>query len=120
MAEGLLRQLGGEAFAAYSAGSAPSTVNPMAIAAMAERGIDISQHRSKHLSEFLSQPFDYVITVCDNAAETCPLFPGKAARLHWSFPDPAAVDEPEARMAAFRSVRDGLEARLREWLATNP
>lgn len=120
MAEGLLRHLGGDSFDVYSAGSAPSIVNPMAITAMAERGIDISAQRSKHLSEFLHQPFDYVITVCDNAAESCPLFPGKATRLHWSFPDPAAVEDPAERMKAFRSVREGLATRFQEWMATNP
>ncbi|NTW01999.1 MAG: arsenate reductase ArsC [Oscillochloris sp.] len=120
MAEGLLRHLGGDSFDVYSAGSAPSIVNPMAITAMAERGIDISAQRSKHLNEFLHQPFDYVITVCDNAAESCPLFPGRATRLHWSFPDPAAVEDPAERMNAFRSVREGLATRFQEWMATNP
>src|ERR1041384_3223246 len=87
MAEGLLRALAGERFEVFSAGSKPSVVNPLAIAAMDERGIDIRTHRSKHLNEFLAQPFDYVITVCDTAAESCPLFPGPAQRIHWSFPD---------------------------------
>ncbi|RMF53751.1 MAG: arsenate reductase ArsC, partial [Chloroflexota bacterium] len=74
--------------------------------------------RSKHLSEFLGQPFDYVITVCDAAAESCPIFPGKAERIHWSFPDPAAVEGESAKAEAFRQVRDGLEARFRAWLET--
>ena len=119
MAEGLLRELAGERMEVYSAGSKPSLVNPLAIEAMRELGIDISAHRSKHLGEYLAQPFDYVITVCDSAAEACPAFPGPARRVHWSFPDPAAAQGNEAeRMEVFRSVRDDIEARLREWLAT--
>lgn len=119
MAEGLLRDLAGERMDVWSAGSRPSVVNPLAIAAMRERGIDISGQRSKHLDEFRSQPFDEVITVCDNAAETCPIFPGPARRIHWSFPDPAAAEGDEAaRLAMFRDVRDAIEARLREWVAS--
>jgi arsenate reductase len=118
MAEGLLRALAGDRFEVFSAGSKPSSVNPLAIAAMDERGIDIRSHRSKHLNEYLAQPFDYVITVCDNAAEACPLFPGPARRIHWSFPDPAAVEGSEAeRLASFRQVRDAIEAQLKIWLA---
>jgi arsenate reductase len=118
MAEGLLRALAGDELAVFSAGTRPSVVNPFAIAVMRERGIDISGQRSKHLDEFRAQPFDYVITVCDSAAETCPVFPGRARRIHWSFPDPAAVAGSDAeRQAAFRQVRDAIEARLREWLA---
>jgi arsenate reductase len=119
MAEGLLRALAGDRFEVFSAGSKPSTVNPLAIAAMDERGIDIRLHRSKHLNEYLDQAFEYVITVCDNAAETCPRFPGPARRIHWSFPDPAAVTGSEAeQLASFRQVRDDVEAQLRTWLAT--
>ncbi len=119
MAEGLLRELAGERVEVWSAGSRPSVVNPLAIAAMHERGIDISQQRSKHLDEFRDQPFDVVITVCDNAAETCPIFPGPARRIHWSFPDPAAAQGDEAgRLAVFRQVRDAIEARLRAWLSS--
>jgi arsenate reductase len=92
-------------------------VNPLAIEAMHESGLDISGHRSKHLSEFLSTPFDDVITVCDAAAETCPVFPGPARRTHWSFPDPAAVEGTrEEKLSAFRAVRDDLERTLRGWL----
>lgn len=117
MAEGLLRALDGDHFEVVSAGSKPSVVNPLAIAVMNERGIDISGHRSKHLREYLDQPFDYVITVCDQAAETCPIFPGRAERIHWSFPDPAAVvGSDEERLASFRQVRDAIEARLKSWL----
>ncbi len=116
MAEGLLRTLAGDRFKVFSAGSNPSVVNPLAIQVMDERGIDIHGQRSKHLREYLQQPFDYVITVCDAAAETCPLFPGKAERIHWSFPDPAAVEgDDEAKLAAFRKVRDDLEAQFGAW-----
>jgi arsenate reductase len=119
MAEGLLRDMAGDRLDVYSAGSKPSVVNPFAIRAMAARGIDISGHRSKHLQEYLSTPFDYVITVCDNAAETCPVFPGPARRIHWSFPDPAAVTGSEAEiLASFVQVRDDLERTLAGWVAT--
>lgn len=117
MAEGLLRHIAGERMEVYSAGSKPSVVNPFAIQAMNLRGIDISAHRSKHLSEFLHQPFDYVITVCDQAAESCPVFPGPAVRVHWSFPDPAAVTgDDAAKLAAFTRVRDDLERTLIHWV----
>lgn len=116
MAEGVLRHLAGDQVEVFSAGSRPSVVNPMAIRAMAEIGVDISGHRSKSLLEFIQQPFDFVITVCDNAAETCPAFPGRAHRIHWSFPDPAAVEGEEAKLAAFRSVRDGLIERFRDFI----
>jgi arsenate reductase len=119
MAEGLLRALAGERFAVFSAGSKPSVVNELAIVAMDERGVDIRAQRSKHLNEYLAQPFDYVITVCDNAAETCPLFPGPARRIHWSFPDPAAVTGSEAeRLTSFRHVRNDIETQLSIWLAS--
>jgi arsenate reductase len=118
MAEGWLRHLAGDRFSVFSAGTKPSVVNPLAIQAMHEVGIDISGHRSKSVSEFLDQPFEYVITVCDQAAEACPTFPGPATRLHWSFPDPAAATGDEAaRLAAFRAVRDAIADRLRAWLA---
>lgn len=116
MAEGLLRARAGDRFEVFSAGSKPSFVNPYAIRAMSQRGIDISGQSSKHLSEYLDQPFDYVITVCDNAAETCPVFPGRAQRIHWSFPDPAAAQGSDADiLAAFIRVRDDLEARFSAW-----
>ncbi len=121
MAEGLLRSLAGDRMDISSAGAKPSVVNPLAIEAMDERGIDIHAHRSKHLNEFIEQPFDYVITVCDNAAEACPVFPGPAKRIHWSFPDPAAVEGThEERLASFRQVRDAIEAQFRQWVATLP
>lgn len=118
MAEALLQRRAPHGYEVASAGTAPSTVHPLAIAAMAEVGIDIGDRRSKHLDEFLDQPFDWVITVCDHAAESCPVFPGAARRLHWPFPDPAATadDDPEA-LAVFRQVRDAIDRRLEEWLA---
>lgn len=119
MAEGLLRAIAGDRFEVFSAGAKPSVVNPLAIQAMAERGIDISGHRSKNLSEFLDQPFDFVITVCDNAAESCPIFPGPVRRIHWSFPDPAAAQgDDQARLASFREVRDALEQQFGTWAAS--
>lgn len=121
MAEGLLRALAGDRFEVFSAGTKPSVVNPLAITAMDERGIDIRSHRSKHLDELRNQPFDYVITVCDSAAENCPIFPGPAQRIHWSFPDPAAAEgHVGERLLSFRMVRDAIEERLRTWLETLP
>jgi len=119
IAEGWLRHLPGERFDVFSAGTKPSVVNPLAIQVMHEVDIDISGHRSKSVTEFVDQPFDYVITVCDQAAEACPVFPGPAQRLHWSFPDPAAVRGDESmRLQAFREVRDGLKDRLTGWIAS--
>src|SRR4051794_29291141 len=116
MAEGLLRALAGDRMDVYSAGTRPSVVNPLAIEAMAARGIDMSGQRSKHLDEYRSQPFDFVITVCDSAAETCPLFPGRAERIHWSFPDPAAAEGThDERLVVFFRVRYDIEKHLREW-----
>ncbi len=113
MAEGLLRDIAGDKFEVVSAGTIASFVRPQAIAAMAEIGIDISSHRSKCLDEFLETPFDYVITVCDNANETCPVFPGPAARIHWSFDDPAGADgTDEVKLQVFRRVRDEIRCRL--------
>lgn len=116
MAEGLLRHIAGDKFDVESAGTVASFVRPQAIVAMAEIGIDISGHRSKCLDEFLDTPFDYVITVCDNANETCPIFPGIATRVHWSFDDPAeTVGSDEEQLALFRRVRDGIKAALEEF-----
>jgi arsenate reductase len=107
MAEGLLRAAAGDRVEAYSAGTKPSSVRPEAIAVMAEEGIDIRGHRSKSVDEFAGQEFDLVITVCDHANEICPVFPGRARRVHRSFEDPAAVvGTEEERLAAFRRVRD--------------
>jgi arsenate reductase (thioredoxin) len=117
MAEGLLRTLGGERFEVFSAGTNPTTVKAEAVTVMRERGIDISGQRSKHVGEFDGQPFDFVLTVCDNAKESCPVFSGRAQRLHWSFPDPAAAEgDLDARLEAFRRVRDTLEDTLIEFV----
>jgi arsenate reductase (thioredoxin) len=116
MAEGLLRHLAGDRFEVESAGLEPSHVRPQAIAAMLERGVDISGQRSKSVDEFAGQEFDYVITVCDNARERCPVFPLKTERIHWSFDDPAqAVGDEKAVLSVFRRVRDEIESRLRQF-----
>ena len=117
MAEGLLRLDAGERFDVESAGTKPGQVRPEAIAAMKEIGIDISGHRSKHVDEFAGQVFDYVLTVCDNAKESCPIFPGHGNRIHHAFDDPAALQGSEAaRLALFRRVRD----EIREYLKGFP
>ena len=114
MAEGLLRKMGGDQFEVFSAGTEETRVHPLAIEAMLEIGIDISGQRSKTLDEFKGQQFDYVITVCDRANETCPLFPSDTQRIHWSFDDPsAATGADEQRLRAFRNVREGIQHRLR-------
>ena len=121
MAEGLLRHDAAGRFDAVSAGTKPGGVRVEAIAAMAEIGIDISAHRSKSIDEFLDRPPDLLITVCDSARETCPVFPGAVERLHWPFEDPAAVEgSDEERLAAFRRVRDQIRDRIRAWLTTDP
>ena len=114
MAEGLLRHEGGGKFEVLSAGVKPGSVRPEAIKVMAEIGIDISGHCSKSVDEFAGQQFDYVITVCDNSKETCPVFPGKAERIHQNFedPPPSSVGSDEERLAIFRRVRD----EIRNWL----
>jgi arsenate reductase len=112
MAEGLLRHDGGERFEVQSAGTIKSFVRPQAIEAMREMDIDISGHRSKSVDEFLGQEFDYVVTVCDSANESCPVFPGKTKRIHWSFDDPAKSGDIEV----FRRVRDEIRGRLREFI----
>ena len=108
MAEGLLRHHAGDRFDVESAGTKPGRVRPEAIAAMAELGIDISAHRSKHVDEFAGQKFDYILTVCDHARQICPVFPGEAIRIHQSFDDPANLDD-------FRRVRDQLRRYLSSW-----
>lgn len=117
MAEGLLRHAGGARFEVASAGTHPSSVRAEAINAMNEIGIDISAHRSKSVDEFVDEDFDYVITVCDNAKENCPIFPARTRRIHWSFDDPAAaVGDDDARLAVFRRVRDEIRAHLTEFI----
>ena len=114
MAEGILRHDGGDEFEVESAGLKPGSVRPEAIRVMRELGIDISGHRSKSVDEFVGQEFDYVITVRDNANESCPVFPGKTRRIHHSFEDPPPPDigSDEERMAIFRHVRN----EIREWV----
>ena len=113
MAEGLLRTIAGDRFEVVSAGVAPSYVRPEAVEVMREIGIDISEHRSKSVDNFTGQQFDYVITVCDNANQQCPMFPGKTQRVHWAIEDPAAVTGNDShRLAAFRTARDELRQRL--------
>ncbi len=107
MAEGLLREMAGERFEVLSAGTNPSGVNPLAIEVMQEIGIDISRHRSKNVQEFLGKPIEYVVTVCDRAKESCPIFPGTYKFLSWSLDDPAAVNgTQEEKLLAFRRIRD--------------
>src|SRR5262245_20749432 len=113
MAEGILRHNGGDAFEVESAGMRSGNVRPEAIQVMREIGIHISGHRSKPVDEFSVLEFDYVITVCDNANESCPVFPGSTERIHWGFEDPAEVKGDEARrMAVFRRVRDEIREKL--------
>jgi arsenate reductase len=117
MAEGLLRHDGGEAFSVESAGLEPSFVRPEAIEAMREIGIDISGQHSKSLDKFIGQPFEYVVTVCDNANQNCPIFSGAKHRIHWSVEDPAAVGgTEETRLKAFRAARDDLRERLSKFI----
>jgi arsenate reductase len=119
MAEGFLRYLAGDRFEVASAGTEATRVHPLAIQVMQEVGIDIGAHRSKTVDALLGEPWDYVITVCDSANERCPLFPGRTARLHWSFEDPAQASGSQAqRLEMFRRVRDQVRGELREWLAT--
>jgi arsenate reductase (thioredoxin) len=113
MAEGLLRHDAGDRFVVESAGTHPSEVRPEAVAVMRELGIDISGHRSKHVDEFAGQKFDYILTVCDNAKEHCPIFPGHATRIHHNFEDPAAAHGSDAeRLNLFRRVRDEIRTYL--------
>jgi arsenate reductase len=117
MAEGLLRHLSRNHFEAMSAGTEATHVRPLAIRAMDEVGVDISAQESETLGRYLREPFDYVITVCDEANEACPFFPGANERLHWSFPDPSkAQGTEEERLEVFRRVRDDIEDRIRREL----
>jgi arsenate reductase len=121
MAEGLLRHDAGDRFDVFSAGIKPSTVRPEAIAVMRELGIDISSHRSKSVDEFAGCAFDYVLTVCDNARESCAIFPRGSIRIHHSVADPAAQPGPiETRMALFRHVRDELRLYLQDFPPQHP
>jgi arsenate reductase len=118
MAEGLLRSYFGDKYEVFSAGINPTEVNPNAIKVMKEIGIDISGQKSKHINEFANQTFDIIITVCDNAKESCPIFSGKAERLHWSFVDPAeALGTQEELLNTFREVRDQIKTRIQRPLS---
>ena len=115
MAQGLLGHLAGDRFEPFSAGTEATHVRPEAIEAMSEFGVDISGQVSETLDRYLGEPFDYVVTVCDEANEACPVFPGAKERLHWSLPDPSAVIGEE-RLGAFRGVRDRIRALIRSEL----
>jgi arsenate reductase len=118
MGEGLLRHLAGDRYEVFSAGTQSTRVNPLAIKAMAEKGIDISHHTSDHIDKYMGMEFDYVITVCDNANESCPYFPTNKTRWHWSLEDPsAATGTEEEKLAKFRKIRDQLEQKLAVLLA---
>jgi arsenate reductase len=121
MAEAWLRFLDSASFEVYSAGLEPHGINPGTIAVMEEVGIDLSSHRSKNLDEYKGKiEFDYLITVCGNADERCPYFPGMGTRMHWPFKDPAAFTGPEdEKLAVFRKVRDQIKARIEQWLNEN-
>ncbi len=113
MAEGFLRELGNGRFEAESAGTQATSLHPFAIQVMAEAGIDIATQESKTIERFLDQKFDLVVTVCDDAAESCPVFPNALERRYWSFPDPSqARGSDEERFAVFEQVRDGIRARI--------
>lgn len=121
MAEGLLRHRIGEKYEVFSAGTKPTSVRPEAIEVMREVGIDISSHRSKSVDEFVGQEFAYVITVCDNAKESCPVFPGRTQRVHWSFEDPAAVQGPtDQRLEEFRRIRDEIRNHIEKFAGEQP
>lgn len=117
MAEGLLRHLGGDRFEVFSAGVNPTEVNPLAIKVMSEMGIDISKQQSKSIKEFLGQQIDYVITVCDNAKQTCPVFPGRYEKIHWKLEDPAEVQgSEEDKTKFFREIRNEIDNKIKEFL----
>lgn len=118
MAEGFLRQVGGDAFEVASAGVSPTMINPLAIRVMAEAAVDISAQYSKSVDEMTGRHFDYVITVCDRAREACPVVARAARRLHWSFEDPAdAIGAEEDRLSVFRRVRDEISAQVRQFVS---
>ena len=117
MAEALLRHSGGAAFEVHSAGTEPKGVNPLTLRVLAEAGLDASHARSKSVDEFAGQSFDYVITVCDQARQSCPVFPGGGAGLHWGYEDPAdAVGTDEERLVVFRRVFTQLGERIHQFV----
>jgi arsenate reductase len=118
MAEALLRHHGGDAFEVHSAGTEPKGVNPLTLRVLAETGIDASWARSKSVTEFLGQPFDYVVTVCDQARQSCPVFPGVYESLHWGYEDPTAAEgTDDERLAVFRKVFIQMSERIRQFAA---
>ena len=118
MAEGLLRDIAGDRFEVFSAGTEATRVRPEAISVMAEMGVDISAQKSETLDRYLGESLDLVVTVCDDANESCPVFPGARERLHWSFPDPSkAAGGYDERLLAYRNVRDRIRARIEGELA---
>jgi protein-tyrosine-phosphatase len=119
IAEALLKEMGGADFDAYSAGTHPSVINPLTVRVLEAEHLDATGLRSKNASEFQDQKFDFVITVCDSAAEECPIFPGATERIHWSFEDPAAVDGPDSvKYAAFQETLRGMKQRIAEFVPT--
>lgn len=117
MAEGLLRHMAPDKFEVYSAGVNPTQLNPLAVKVMTEIGIEISMQKSKSVMEFIGQKFDYVITVCDNARQTCPVFPGKYEKIHWDLEDPAqAQGADDGKLVVFRNIRDQIKTKIVEWL----
>ncbi len=117
MAEGLLRHLAGDRFQVYSAGTEPKGLARLTVRVMEEIGIDVSGQRSKHVGEFVGQPFDYVVTVCDAARQRCPVFPGGGERIHWDVEDPADAEAKGVpALDAFRAARDELRRRIEEFL----
>jgi protein-tyrosine-phosphatase len=117
LGEALLRHLGGDRIEAHSAGTHPGTVNPLSLRVLEEAGISTVGLRSKSVNEYLGQRFDYVITVCDDARDSCPVFPGVHASMHWSYPDPAKADgTDDERLDAFRAVLTGLGQRIHQFL----
>ncbi len=117
MAEGLLRHLASDKFEVFSAGINPTSINPLAIKAMNEIGIDISRQRTKSINEFLGQQFDYIVTVCDNARQTCPVFHGQYEKIHWDLGDPAeAQGSEDERIVIFRRIRYEIEQKIKDWI----
>ncbi len=117
IAEGFLRSMAGDRFEVASAGTEATQVPPLAVRAMMEIGVDVSRHTSKIVDQFVAQPWDYVITVCDAANEACPMFPKKSSRLHWSFDDPSqATGSDDSKLEVFRQVRDQIKRRIADWI----
>jgi arsenate reductase len=118
MAEGFLKHLAPDKFEVFSAGINPTQVNPLAIKVMNEVGIDISRQKSKSVKEFLGQQFNYVVTVCDNAKQICPVFPGTYSKMHWNLEDPAEVQgTEEEKLYVFRKVRDEIKGKIKTFIS---